>query len=160
MNPYPDALLSKSWRVATAWVEPVYSHDLLPYAGDEAPFETARSFKHRIVMKSGAVLEGEIPDAMLTDGTSVPRALRWYADDNSGRHLSAAMLHDWLFVAWQQLEPVNDALQRQRFKFANAVFYHAMRAAGVRRTKAWLMWFAVHRKGWSWFIDPDGKLFA
>lgn len=160
MTPYPDHLLTKRWRVKRAWVEPAYESDLLPYDGPEAPYKTARPLRYRVVMKSGDVIEGEIPAGMLTDGATVPRALRWYADDNSGPHLGPALLHDLDYVRWQKLLKATEALQRQRFKFANAVFYHAMRAAGIRRTKAWAMWFSVKRWGWPMFVQPDGRLFA
>ncbi|MEL7174135.1 MAG: DUF1353 domain-containing protein [Pseudomonadota bacterium] len=163
VNPYPDKRLMDGDSVRRAWIEPVYTEDLmvLPEAlqrGAEI-YATARPFRYKITMRGGDVVAGVIPAGMRTDGTSTPRALHWYADNDSGRHLGAAILHDFLFVAWQRLEPATIDLQALRFRFANRVFYHAMRAHGVRWLKARLMWRAVHLWGWDWFLEEDGTLF-
>lgn len=44
-----------------------------------------------------------VSKGMLTDLASVPRCFRWYAG-RVGPHLEAAIVHDFLYVAWQDLK--------------------------------------------------------
>lgn len=67
-----------------------------------------------------------------TDGVSIPRALRWWADPYSGRHVAAAVIHDGLY-----------ATQFTTRAEADQLFLEALRACGVRRSQARLMWLAV-----------------
>ena len=80
----------------------------------------------------------EVPAGMLTDLTSVPRLFRPIVG-RVGRHLEAAIVHDFLFIAWQDMP--NRGARREDFRFANDLFYVMMRASGVwwhRRVAAWL----------------------
>ncbi len=78
----------------------------------------------------------EVPCGLLTDLSSVPRCGRWLMG-KVGPHLEASIVHDWLYVAWQD----EAAWQGERRppvwmrKFADDVFLAAMKEAGVGRFK-------------------------
>ena len=72
-----------------------------------------------------------VPKGFRTDFASVPRAL-WALFPPTGKHSRAAVVHDFLFAT----APFPKAQ-------CDAIFYEAMRASGVGRTRAWVMWMAV-----------------
>ena len=69
-----------------------------------------------------------VPAGMLTDLTSVPRIFR-NAVGRVGPHLEAAIVHDYLYIAWQLL-PYREARTKD-WKFANAVMFAGLKAAKV-----------------------------
>ena len=84
-----------------------------------------------------------VPKGMLTDLTSVPRCFRWYAG-RVGPHLEAAIVHDFLYVAWHDLKDMcSDG--HMRF-FADRIMLAAMKAAGMRG-KASVIYRAVRIGG-------------
>lgn len=85
-----------------------------------------------------------VPSGMLTDLASVPRLARW-AVGRVGPHLEAAIIHDFLFIAWQDVSVDGTPRQprEQDFKFANAMMQAAMTAAGVPRWKRTVIGIAV-----------------
>lgn len=72
-----------------------------------------------------------VPAGMLTDLASVPKAARSVVG-RVGRHLEASLVHDFLYIAWQDLEGV-EPTKRNR-AFADQVFRAGMRAAESRVT--------------------------
>ena len=88
-----------------------------------------------------------VPAGMLTDLTSVPRCFRWYAG-RVGRHLEAAIVHDFLYVAWQDVKNVCPD-ENMRF-FADRLMLAAMKAAGMLG-KAHVIYRAVRTGGRSAF---------
>lgn len=94
-----------------------------------------------------------VPSGMLTDLASVPRIARGIVG-RVGPHLEAAIVHDFLFLAWQDL-PGHEP-QRSDFRFANEVMAQAMIAAkaGFFRRNAILA--AVSSIfAWRLFKDPN-----
>jgi len=91
-----------------------------------------------------------VPRGMLTDLVSVPRPLRWLVE-RIGPHLEAAIVHDFLFVAWQDLgrDPT-----REDWLFANRVMIAGLQAARVRPWVCWLVAFALSTR-FSWKIYAD-----
>ena len=88
-----------------------------------------------------------VPKGMLTDLASVPRCFRWYAG-RVGPHLEAAIVHDFLYVAWHdQKDMCSDG--RMRF-FADRIMLAAMKAAGMRGA-ATVIYHAVRTGGRSAF---------
>ena len=90
-----------------------------------------------------------VPKGMLTDLTSVPRLFR-----NSvvrvGPHLEAAIVHDYLYIAWQ-LFPNGEA-RRQDWKFANHVMYAGLDAANIGWAKRKLIRAALSAPYFSWSV--------
>lgn len=88
-----------------------------------------------------------IPKGMLTDLTSVPWLFRWLVE-RVGPHLEAAIVHDFLFIAWQDMEPKRPP-DREDWLFANRVMVAGMRKAEV---KPWIRWIIARAiaSGVSW----------
>ncbi len=72
--------------------------------------------------------EIRVPSGMLTDLTSVPWIARLIVG-RVGRHLEAAIIHDFMFLAWQDI-PGHGA-RGNDFRFANQVMLESMIKAGV-----------------------------
>jgi len=77
-----------------------------------------------------------IPELLVTDFASIPRALWAWAPPTEHTHAAASLLHDFVYEC-----------HRHDRRTADALFCEAMRATGTRRTKAWLMWSAVRAFG-------------
>ncbi|MEL6265014.1 MAG: DUF1353 domain-containing protein [Pseudomonadota bacterium] len=130
-TPYPDA----GWQRVDGFE---YLSDLhLSRLSDRARLPLPReaqyllSRPYRCAFRvDGTRRELEVPAGMLTDLASVPAIARTFVG-RVGRHLEAAIVHDFLFVAWQDLKqpytPTDDD-----FHFANAVMTAAMDEAAVR----------------------------
>jgi hypothetical protein len=96
-----------------------------------------------------------VPSGMLTDLTSSPWAARQIVN-RVGPHLEAAIVHDFLFLAWQDL-PGHGA-RRDDFRFANAVMREAMRAAGISLPVRSLVYAAVSSPiAWQTFVGRNPK---
>lgn len=85
-----------------------------------------------------------VPAGMLTDLASVPWFARWLVG-RVGRHLEAAIIHDFLYVAhrWDG----DQAVQRAKRGFADKLMYQAMRDAGVNMVAAFAIYLAVRLFG-------------
>lgn len=81
---------------------------------------------------------------LLTDGASIPRVF-WplIGHPYQGLYLKAAIIHDYYCV------PQN---RYRRWQDVHGVFHDAMKANGVGRVKALLMFFAVRRFGPRWKV--------
>ncbi len=93
---------------------------------------------------SGASHEVCAPPGFLTDLTSVPPVFRLLIS-RAGPWLEAAVLHDYLYVAWQSV-PHRTALRADRL-FADRVMLAAMQVKGVSRWRRWLIYAAVRLGG-------------
>lgn len=80
-----------------------------------------------------------VPADFVFDGASVPRLLWPYADQE-GPAFGAAVIHDYEYSTHPGTR-----------KEADDRFFDNLRRYGIRRSKAWVMWFAVRSAGWaSW----------
>lgn len=70
-----------------------------------------------------------VPAGMLTDLASVPTAVRSVVG-RVGRHLEASIVHDFLYIAWQDLE--NRKPTKRNRKYADRVFKAGLEAADSR----------------------------
>ena len=107
---------------------------------EDADYIVARRYcsevKLRLPNGSECTFPIEVPCGLLTDLSSVPRWGRWLLG-KVGAHLEASIVHDWLYVAWQdeaawQGENRPPGWMR---RFADDVFLAAMKEAGVGRFK-------------------------
>ncbi|MEM8595967.1 MAG: DUF1353 domain-containing protein [Pseudomonadota bacterium] len=128
-NPYPDV-----WRKVSAleFETPLYllrAPQALPLPGGrEAQYLTAADYVVSFRIDQERVRRRlVVPAGMLTDLASVPRLARWVVG-RVGPHLEAAIVHDFLFIAWQE---IGRGPQKRDFEFATAVMDAAMRAGGV-----------------------------
>ena len=97
-----------------------------------------------------------VPKGFLTDLSSVPRWGRW-AVSRVGPHLEASIVHDWLYVAWQDEDDTEATEERRRF--ADDVFRQAMKEAKVGDFWTWLIYRAVRLGGKKAFYGRNYPLF-
>jgi hypothetical protein len=96
-----------------------------------------------------------VPSGMLTDLTSSPWAARQIVN-RIGPHLEAAIVHDFLFLAWQDL-PGHGA-RRSDFRFANVVMREALQAAGISAPVRALIYAAVSSPvGWQTLVGANPR---
>ena len=88
-----------------------------------------------------------VPAGMLTDLTSVPRLFRSLVG-RVGPHLEAAIVHDFLFIAWQLLP--DRTARRRDWRFANAVMFAGLKAARVSWFQRALIQAALTAPVFSW----------
>jgi hypothetical protein len=100
----------------------------------------------------GAPASVTVPRGMLTDLASVPRLLRW-AVSQVGPHLEASIVHDFLYLAWQDM-PGRGA-RRADHEFADAVLVAGLKEAEVGWFEEWLMERAVKNFGWPVYAEPN-----
>ena len=85
----------------------------------------------------------EVPSGFLTDGATIPPALRVFLAV-WGSYGRAAALHDYLYACLRAGRPHPVAPNRLA---ADAEFHLAMKACGTRPALAWAMWAAVRLFG-------------
>ncbi|MEE8515076.1 MAG: DUF1353 domain-containing protein [Alphaproteobacteria bacterium] len=95
-----------------------------------------------------------VPKGMLTDLSSVPPGFRWIAG-RVGRHLEASIVHDYLYIAWQDLP--NPVAEDEDRDFSDALMLVAMEAANVGRVRRFLIHQAVKRLGGGAFRGANPK---
>jgi len=88
-----------------------------------------------------------VPSGMLTDLASVPWGFRVIIG-RVGSHLEAAIVHDYLFIAWCDLglEPTRDM-----WHYSNRVMVAGLKAADVPSWKCWVISWALSTP-FSWWI--------
>jgi len=86
------------------------------------------------------------PRGLYTDLASVPKLL-WPIVGPIGPHLEAAIVHDYLYMAWTDFRP---KAEKRDWDFADEVFYAGMKASKVYKRK--IIYLAVHSPiGWAVF---------
>lgn len=86
-----------------------------------------------------------VPKGMLTDLASVPPLARSIVG-RVGPHLEAAIVHDFLYIAWQDVADRN--ARRADRAFADKLMRVAMRTARVRPCRRNLIYGAIRAGGW------------
>ncbi len=116
--------------------------------GREASYVTLEPYRveYRV---DGEPTSLTVPAGMLTDLTSVPRIVRNIIG-RVGPHLEAAIVHDFLYIAWQ-LIPRREA-RKQDWRFANEVMFAGLRAAGVNMFQRGLIQAALRPSVASWLV--------
>ncbi|MBL4629519.1 MAG: DUF1353 domain-containing protein [Roseicyclus sp.] len=111
--------------------------------GEDADYVVGEGYTIQLRV-DGAIWGLTVPRGLVTDLTSVPRPLRIIAS-RVGPWLEAAIVHDYLYIAWQDV-PGLPARDRDR-EFADLVMLRAMEAANVGAVKRWLIYRAVRLFG-------------
>ena len=101
--------------------------------------------------KAGSVT---VPTGFITDLTSVPWVFRWFVS-RAGPWLEAAVVHDYLYIAWQDLD-VQGARKVDR-RFADRIMFAAMTRAKVGRIRKWAIYLGV-RIGGGWTYEQTNSL--
>ena len=98
-----------------------------------------------------------VPAGMWTDLATVKWGRPFYG--RVGKHLEAAIVHDWLYVAWQLFLPFNAKPPARYRAFADNLFYHLLMASdGFYWWEAALMTRAVKTFGGGPFYKRDSLI--
>jgi hypothetical protein len=144
-NPYPDV----DWREITAfeYIDPlilrrnakglVFRRDKLK----DADYIVAADYKIKYRLDDEAQDRFvTAPQGMLTDLSSSPRFARAIVG-KVGPHLEASIVHDFLYIAWQDIDGRGARPEDRRF--ADKLLLAGMAAAKVGRIKRGLIYLAV-----------------
>jgi len=111
---------------------------------DDAEYVIGADYTVTYRLNSGAPRQITIPKGMLTDLASVPTVARIFVD-RVGPHLEAAILHDFLYVAWQDVPGLVPREEDRRF--ADELMNAAMKEAEVGSLKRFAIFHAIRTFG-------------
>lgn len=140
-SPYPE----HGWQTITdfEYVNPLRlfrSVEALKFhSGDDADYVISDEYRVRFRLDK-QVREITVPAGMLTDLASVPRVARWLIG-RVGRHLEAAIVHDFLYIAWQDV-PGREPREDDR-RFSDELMRVAMVAANVNSAMRFIIFWAI-----------------
>jgi len=112
--------------------------------GEDADYVVSDDYCIRFRL-DGEAREITVPAGMLTDLASVPRLARWLVD-RVGPHLEAAIVHDFLYIAWQDVVGGRNAREEDR-RFADELMRVAMEGANVGAAMRSVIYRAVRHFG-------------
>ncbi|MCR9068527.1 MAG: DUF1353 domain-containing protein [Rhodobacteraceae bacterium] len=156
-DPYPAGPLEvKGFAYHNALVLVRFASAVKTRVKEDADYVVAADYAASWIAADGTVTRVVVPRGMLTDLTSVPPGLRWFIG-RVGPWLEAAIVHDWLCIAWMTLDGDGSADRR---KFADDVMLAAMKEARVNIVMRRAIYLAVRAWGWWRYpqqVDPDIK---
>ncbi len=145
-NPYPD----KGWTQISKfeYATPLHLYRKIEAVqireGEDADYIVWRDYTVRFKLDNeDEPREITVPRGMLTDLASVPRVARSVVG-RVGPHLEASIVHDFLYIAWQDLE--GRGPRDEDREFADELMRVALEEAGVSGWQRFLIYRAV-----SWF---------
>ena len=152
-NPYPESYGEISrFRFESHLYLGRAKDQLTTSSRREAEYIVTREYRCSFLV-DGKPWRVHVPSGMLTDLTSSPWAARLIVN-RVGPHLEAAIVHDYLFIAWQLLDDKRP--NRTHFRFANDVMYAAMQAADVGFIMRQMIYAAVSSPiGWWTFRETE-----
>lgn len=114
---------------------------VMQYTGKDATFNQYHVLADSQVQEYNLV----IPEGFVTDFASVPRIL-WPLFPPYGRAMPASILHDYIYTVHPKEVELTPEVERY---WADRLFYIAMRAIGIGKFQAKLMYWAVRWFGGS-----------
>lgn len=150
VNPYPDRYDGESIEEFEYLTPLVLRREIdsvkLRGGRDDADYIVGADYKVRFRLAGESAKRTiTVPRGMLTDLSSSPRALQSIVA-RVGPHLEASIVHDFLYIAWQDIG--GRGAQRPDWEFADQILRAGMRAASVDRGQAAAIFAAVHIAGW------------
>ena len=154
-NPYPDAwtgITFFSYRSALSLIRPL--NTVQTRLGEDGDYIVQRDFLVDYAVDQCEVQQIVVPRGLVTDLTSVPVIFRIFVG-RVGPWLEAAILHDYLYVAWQDV-PGRGPRDRDRL-FADRLMLVAMEEAGVGPLRRLAIYLFVRWFGASAYarVNPD-----
>ncbi len=146
-NPYPDT----GWTQISEfeYATPLHLYRAIEAVqrreGEDADYIVSRDYTIRFKLDN----EDEhrkitVPRGMLTDLSSVPSVARSVIG-RVGPHLEASIVHDFLYIAWQDVD--GRGPRDEDREFADKLMRVAMEEAGVRGWKRFLIYNVVRSFG-------------
>ena len=155
-NPYPDRwarLGDFSYLTPLSLIRPPAA--LLTRMGEDGDYIVQHDYDVALRI-DGESRTITVPRGLITDLTSVPWVFRWFVG-RVGPWLEAAIVHDWLYVAWQVIDRSPTGRDRM---FADQVMLEAMRAAGIGPLRRAAIYVAVRWFGGRAFARRQDRIFA
>ena len=152
-NPYPEGpgeITGFTYVSPLSLIRP--PAQLLERLGEDGDYILQHDYDVKVVV-DGVERVITAPRGFITDLTSVP----WWSRSFVGRvgpWLEAAIVHDWLYVAWQVLEIAPTERDRD---FADRVMLAAMEAAEVGPLRRNAIFRMVRWFGSATYMEPEGE---
>ncbi len=164
-NPYPQETWEEitDFTYLTRFVVKREVRDLLdrPAPGRDGEYTVAEPYRVGFRLDRGAQRIVEVPAGFRTDLVSAPGIAALFGVRRVGPYLEGAVLHDFLYIAWQHLEDeAGRAPRREDRRFADAMYRAAMTAARVPAAKVAAIHAAVRVFGWPVYRAANAGTFA
>jgi hypothetical protein len=149
-NPYPDNYAGEKIE-EFAYLTPLILRREIDAARmrggrDDADYIVGADYKVSFRIKGESAKRTiTVPRGMLTDLASVPRLAQSIVS-RVGPHLEASIVHDFLYVAWQDI--AGATARRADWNFADEIILVGMRAADVDLDQIVAIHGAVRTFGW------------
>lgn len=160
VNPYPDNWSEDSKITDFVYETRLHLHRVIKAVqirdGEDAAYIVSVDYVVSFKL-DGDSRRITVPKGMLTDLVSVPWLFRFLVG-RVGPQLEAAIIHDYLYVAWQDF-PDKDARDQDR-RFADELMRVAMEAANVGSVKKFLIYNAVKWFGESSYHSEDPERYV
>ena len=156
-NPYPktwSTLGGFRYRSALSLIRPLGA--VTARLGEDGDYVLDRDFDASLLV-DGEEVALTAPRELITDLTSVPLPFRGFVG-RVGPWLEAAILHDYLYVAWETV-PGKEPQPRDRL-FADRVMLLAMERARVGWLRRWLIYGSVRLFGAGAYRRRSDRIFA
>jgi Protein of unknown function (DUF1353) len=121
--------------------------------GEDTDYVVSDDYRVRYQL-DGEAREITVPAGMLTDLVSVPWSARWLVD-RVGPYLEAAIVHDFLYIAWQDV--AGRGARPEDRRFADELMRVAMETAGVGATLRFVIHSAVRIFGRRAYKEFDAR---
>ncbi len=158
IDPYPESweeITGFAYRSALSLLRPL--NTVQSRLGEDADYVLQYDFLFDYQIDGRETRRVVVPRGLLTDLTSVPRLFRAFVG-RVGPWLEAAILHDYLYIAWQDV-PGRDPRPCDRL-FADRMMLRAMEAAGVGPVQRRAIYWAVRTFGGDAFARFDENRYA
>jgi hypothetical protein len=156
-NPYPDRWTTLSdfeYLSALSLIRPV--NTVRERLGEDGEYILQHDFEVALGI-DGDRRGITVPRGLITDLTSVPRVFRIFVG-RVGPWLEAAILHDYLYIAWQDVPGL--APRPSDRLFADRVMLLAMEAAAVGRATRWAIYLCLRAFGGRAFRRHETRRYA
>lgn len=158
ISPYPDhARPIIGFRYATPLVLARGIEAVKARSGADADYIVARRYAVSVQFDGGDWWPIVVPAGFVTDLSSVPRMARAVVD-RVGPQLEASVVHDFLYVAWQDVAG-RGAREADR-EFADLVLLAGMWEARVGSIQRWMIYRAVRAFGSAAYRSRDPARWA
>lgn len=157
-NPYPDhwsEITGFAYRSALSLIRPL---NTVPFRlGEDGDYVLQYPFEIDYRLDRGDWRRLTVPQGLITDLTSAPRLLRVFVG-RVGPWLEAAIIHDYLYIAWQDV-PGLGPRSSDRY-FADRMMLKAMEAADVGALQRQAIYRFVRTFGASAYARQNADRYA
>ncbi len=161
-NPYPEGDWSQisDFKYLTPMILRREAKAVRNRGDKEKDAEYILGEEYRVSYKlDGQDREIKVPRGMLTDLSSAPRIASLAGIGRVGPHLEGSIVHDFLYIAWQYLNPEREVRSEDR-RFADELFREAMKETSVLAFRRGVIYRAVRWFGGGVYKSRDPNAFV